>query len=152
MTRTSIAIAAAAILVLGAGLVLFRSTGAHRAGPSDARQVARGAAVYADRCAVCHGRDLEGQPNWQARKADGLLPAPPHDATGHTWHHPDAQLFAITKFGLVPPIAPEGYRSEMPAFAATLSDDDIWAVLAYIESRWPADIRDRHRQIDAAAR
>ena len=29
----------------------------------------------------------------------------------------------------------------MPGFAATLSDTEIWAVLAYIKSTWPADIR-----------
>ena len=28
-----------------------------------------------------------------------MLPAPPHNETGHTWHHPDEMLFAITKYG-----------------------------------------------------
>jgi hypothetical protein len=48
------------------------------------------------------GANLEGQPNWKERQANGRLPAPPHDASGHTWHHPDAQLFGITKQGSRP--------------------------------------------------
>ena len=64
------------------------------------------------------------------------MPAPPHDESGHTWHHPDAVLFAITKNGLVAPNAPQDYESDMPAFAAKLTDDEIWAVLAYIKSHW----------------
>jgi mono/diheme cytochrome c family protein len=79
---------------------------------------------------------LEGQPNWRQRLPNGRLPAPPHDESGHTWHHPPQVLFGITKFGLVPPFAPAGYQSDMPAFAGTLSDDEIRSVLAFIESHW----------------
>ena len=70
------------------------------------------------------------------------MPAPPHDASGHTWHHPDAVLFGITKHGLVPgKYAPPSYQSDMPAFGKQLSDAEIWAVLGYIKSTWPAKIR-----------
>jgi mono/diheme cytochrome c family protein len=96
--------------------------------------------VYAQHCAVCHGAKLEGQPNWQRRLANGRLPAPPHDDSGHTWHHPDEVLFGITKHGLAPPYAPKGYESDMPAFAGKLSDDEIRAVLAYIESQWSPEV------------
>ena len=106
------------------------------ADPEDSRQVAQGKAVYERHCAACHGARLEGQPNWQKRNLNGRMPAPPHDETGHTWHHPDEVLFAITKHGLVPPYAPAGYPSDMPAFAGTLSDAEIRAVLAYIKSHW----------------
>ncbi|WP_170942271.1 c-type cytochrome, partial [Noviherbaspirillum denitrificans] len=68
------------------------------------------------------------------------LPAPPHDETGHTWHHPDSVLFDIVKNGLVPGrTAPDGYQSDMPAYGTTLSDADITAVLAYIKSTWPSE-------------
>ena len=107
-----------------------------RADPRDAARVARGQAVYAQHCAACHGARLEGQADWRRRLPDGRMPAPPHDESGHTWHHPDAELFGITKHGLVPPYAPAGYRSDMPAFGGRLSDDDIWAVLAYIKTHW----------------
>jgi mono/diheme cytochrome c family protein len=121
-----------------------------RIDPDDAAQVALGQSVYAAQCARCHGGNLEGQPDWQERLANGRLPAPPHDASGHTWHHPDAQLFGITKHGLAP-YAPAGYQSDMPAFEGTLSDAQIAAVLAYIKGRWPADIRERQARINAQA-
>lgn len=107
-----------------------------RADPGDAARVALGSNVYAQHCASCHGARLEGQPDWRRRRTDGRLPAPPHDASGHTWHHPDKVLFAITKNGLVPPYAPPGYASDMPAYAGVLTDDEIWVVLAFIKSRW----------------
>ena len=107
-----------------------------RADPGDAAQVARGAKAYAEQCAACHGAKLEGQPDWRRRLANGRLPAPPHDESGHTWHHPDHVLFAITKNGLVPPYAPKDYESDMPAFGGKLPDRDIWAALAYIKSHW----------------
>ena len=66
-----------------AGMVMFAGPKAG-ADPTDAVQVARGKAVYAERCASCHGARLEGQPDWQSRKPDGRMPAPPHDASGHT--------------------------------------------------------------------
>jgi mono/diheme cytochrome c family protein len=113
----------------------------------DPRQVALGASVYAARCAQCHGANLEGQPNWRERQTNGRLPAPPHDASGHTWHHPDDILFGITKNGMTP-YAPAGYQSDMPAFAGVLADDEIAAALAYIKSRWPADVRARQAHID----
>jgi mono/diheme cytochrome c family protein len=107
-----------------------------RADPRDPAKVAAGATLYAQHCAACHGPKLEGQPNWRERMANDRLPAPPHDESGHTWHHPDHVVFAITKNGLVPPYAPKDYQSDMPAFAGKLSDDEIWAVLAYIKSYW----------------
>src|SRR5690606_36381647 len=83
---------------------------------------------------------LEGQPNWRQRRPDGRLPAPPHDATGHTWHHPDAVLMSILKNGMQPgTIAPEGYLSDMPAYEGILPDSEMRAVLAYIKSKWPQE-------------
>ena len=107
-----------------------------RADPRDGGRVARGASIYAQHCATCHGAKLEGQPNWRVRLPNGRMPAPPHDESGHTWHHPDRVLFEITKNGVVPPYAPAGYATDMPAFAATLVDEEIWSVLAYIKSHW----------------
>jgi hypothetical protein len=69
------------------------------ADPADAKQVQAGQAVYAQHRAVYHGANLEGQPNWQQPLPTGGLPAPPHDETGHTWHHADALLFKIVKLG-----------------------------------------------------
>ena len=108
--------------------------------------MALGQTIYAENCASCHGDRLQGQPNWRERKPDGRLPAPPHDASGHTWHHPDDVLFGIVKEGLAK-YAPPGYESDMPAFGGRLSDDRIQAVLAYIKGTWPKDIQTRQAAI-----
>jgi len=118
--------------------------------PDDPAQVALGERLYVAQCARCHGAALEGQPNWRERLPNGRLPAPPHDATGHTSHHSDAVLFGLTKDGLGP-YAPAGYRSDMPAFRDLLGDEDIAAVLAFIKSRWPPEIRRRQTSITERA-
>ena len=96
---------------------------------------ASGERLYLDNCASCHGANLEGQPDWRERLPTGRLPAPPHDASGHTWHHSDRQLFRIVKEGLEA-IVP-GYETDMPAFGGVLSDEEIRAVLDYIKGTWP---------------
>ncbi len=95
-----------------------------------------GAALYAGHCASCHGAQLEGQPDWRERGPDGRLPAPPHDASGHTWHHPDALLERIVRDGTAAVVG-GGYQSDMPGFGDVLSDAEIRAVLDYIKSTWP---------------
>ena len=118
--------------------------------PSDEALVAQGKTIYAAHCAACHGAKLEGQPEWRKRLPNGKLPAPPHDETGHTWHHPDSVLVDIVKHGLVPGrTAPDGYQSDMPAYAQLLSDADIAAVLAYIKSTWPAEVLARQKEMTA---
>ena len=107
---------------------------------SDAQLVAVGEVLYQQHCASCHGAELEGQPNWKQRDENGYLPAPPHDETGHTWHHPDEQLFEITKIGTEAFVG-MGYKSNMIGFEDQLSDSEIWAVLAFIKSQWSARIQ-----------
>lgn len=111
----------------------------------------RGELVYNRFCSFCHGKNLEGQANWRKRNPDGKLPAPPHDETGHTWHHADVLLFGIIKQGLVPPYAPPNYKTDMQAWGDTLSDADIYAVIAYIKSRWPEETRKIQDEINNEA-
>ena len=106
----------------------------------DPQLVALGERIYAENCASCHGADLEGEANWKRQLPDGSFRAPPHDATGHTWHHADQLLFEITKHG-GQAAAPAGFKSNMPAFGDQLQDREIWAVLSFIKSRWPAEIQ-----------
>jgi len=85
---------------------------------------------------------LQGQPDyWNTSSAAGLLPAPAHDETGHTWHHADDQLFEVVKYGPAVAMGDPDYRSTMPAFSNDLSDDDIIYVLLYIRSTWPNEQR-----------
>lgn len=108
-------------------------------------QLGLGQVLYAQNCASCHGADLEGQPNWRRRLDTGRMPAPPHDESGHTWHHSDQDLFKLTKLG-VGAVIP-GHESDMPAFEGILSDGQIMAVLAYIKSRWSEQIQVKQAEI-----
>lgn len=141
-----------AIVVGGIFIGVYRGgDGESLANPRDAELVALGKTVYGNNCAACHGVALEGQEDWRSPNADGRFPAPPHDESGHTWHHDDLTLFELTKFG---PSALAGaeYQSDMPAYKDTLTDRQIWAVLAYIKSRWPTSIRERQQQVNERAR
>ena len=115
--------------------------------PDNASFVAKGNAVYTESCASCHGANLAGEPNWRQRKPSGRLPAPPHDETGHTWHHADIALFNLTKHG-PQYVAGDNYESDMPAFDGVLSDDEILAVLSYIKSTWQPRERAAHDEIN----
>jgi mono/diheme cytochrome c family protein len=109
----------------------------------DAPDIKGGRTIYAAKCASCHGANLEGQPDWQSAKEDGTYPAPPHDETGHTWHHGDAMLGDYIRRGGQAVLDDMGveFTSGMPGFGDELSEYDIEAVLAYIRSTWPDRIR-----------
>ncbi len=97
----------------------------------DVALLEEGKSMYATYCVACHGAALEGQPDWKIRQEDGSYPAPPHDSTGHTWHHPDELLLEIIARGGDPVLG-----SKMPGFEDTLSEDQIQAVLVFIKSHW----------------
>jgi mono/diheme cytochrome c family protein len=138
------------VVAIGTGFVLFRAELFGRDKPVVLNgimapplptlmpeQIVLGEAVYAQFCASCHGANLEGQPNWKVPLADGSLPAPPHDSSGHTWHHPDEILLDITVNGGDPK-----YNSKMPAFKDQLSREQMVAVLEFIKSRWAREERE----------
>ena len=104
-----------------------------------------GSVLYVQHCASCHGQNLGGQADWHQRDQDGYLPAPPHDETGHTWHHSDQDLFEMTKYG-VGTFAGEGYKTRMPIYQDTLADSEILAVLSFIKSRWPTEVIQIHNE------
>ncbi|MEQ3629875.1 MAG: c-type cytochrome, partial [Sulfitobacter sp.] len=100
-------------------LALVWATTAQAGHELEGRDIDAGRTLYAETCAACHGANLEGQPDWRTPDEDGILPAPPHDATGHTWHHDNALLFEYTKRGGSAALAARGiddFASGMPAF------------------------------------
>lgn len=151
MANKTLIFGVAGVVVLGAVALLYdagRDSSAAFIDSADQQLVVQGKAIYANSCASCHGESLQGQPNWRQRQSNGRLPAPPHDKTGHTWHHPDAMLFDMVKNGLVPgKTAPPGYESDMPAYREILTDEEIIAVLAYIKSTWPPKVLEAQREV-----
>ncbi len=143
MNRTILwAIPVIAATAVAAGLLLARKSPGSMARTPD---IAAGQALYAENCASCHGANLEGQENWRSPGPDGIFPAPPHDETGHTWHHGDQLLFDYVKLGgqeMLERMGITDTRSGMPAFGDILSDDEIRDILAFIRSTWPARIQE----------
>jgi mono/diheme cytochrome c family protein len=144
MDRRVVAVASISLMLAAgiAGIIYIRAP----SGPSP-QTISEGGALYQKNCAACHGVNLEGQPNWKTPLPSGTLPAPPHDASGHTWHHPTSLLFKITKKG-ASAVVGGGYKSDMGGFERILSDDQISAILEFIKSRWPERERNYHEEMN----
>ncbi len=134
------------IMILAAAATVASAARADSVAPAT---IALGQQVYTANCAACHGASLQGQPDWKHRLATGRMPAPPHDVSGHTWHHSDRDLFNLVNLG-VAAVVGDGYESDMPAFGDKLSDSEIKAVLDYIESTWPPYAQGSQARITAA--
>lgn len=103
---------------------------------SSSAQIATGNKIYDQNCASCHGPQGQGQYPEAPLKPDkeGLFGAPPHNATGHTWHHADGLILDIIRNGRVD----SGFHP-MPAFKDKLTEEEIQAVLVYIKIWWKPD-------------
>ena len=142
---------AVALLLLGATAIVWFPPDQQAASllkPNTVIVVAQGKEIYAANCASCHGADLKGEPNWRSPNADMTMPAPPHDETGHTWHHSDKTLFELTKYGLEKITKNSNYKTNMPIYDGVLTDQEIVAVLSFIKSRWPENIQRVHDELN----
>ena len=146
MNRATALIGTGLVAAFGVGILVWTAgaTGSDSGVIPEDLDLAAGEILYAENCAACHGANLEGQANWRSPGEDGRLPAPPHDQTGHTWHHGDQVLFEYTELGGRALMAAQGmdFDSGMPGFGDQLSDQEIWNVIGYIKSTWPARIRE----------
>lgn len=142
MTRHLPLLAVAALILVGVVAFLWPDST-----PKTRIDLVAGKTLYAENCAACHGANLEGQGDWRTPGPDGRLLAPPHDETGHTWHHTDSLIFAYTKLGGKGALAEQGmdFNSGMPGFGDQLSDPEIWNIIEYIKTQWP----ERERTIQA---
>ncbi len=156
MTSKPYAYLLALIAAYLAILTVYATTRAPVADHIDADNVAlvqSGRTVYASHCAACHGAKLEGQPDWRRPGSDGRMPAPPHDESGHTWHHADSYLIQVVERGIVAGVdRPPDYQGNMPAFGTLLSRQETVAVLSFIKSHWSFDYRAWQERASAADR
>jgi mono/diheme cytochrome c family protein len=106
----------------------------------DSDGVKSGRVIYGENCASCHGENAEGAPNWMERDGHGELPAPPHNAEGHTWRHSDAMLYGMVSKGWRDPFN-KTKRVTMPAFGDVLSPEQIRAVITYLKTLWTPEQR-----------
>ena len=115
---------------------------------NDSNFLIQGKKIYRTHCAVCHGINLEGQKGWDSNDTKVNILAPPHDETGHSWHHSDQALFSLTKYG---GSGKTGQLSAMPGYEQILTDIEIISVLSFIKSTWSLEIRQRHDQVNEQA-
>jgi mono/diheme cytochrome c family protein len=152
MTKTGIAVLAVLVASLAAcgndtgtgpgGQTVPATTGR----VADPVVLARGAQLFRANCAVCHGQNGEGAPNWHKQGADGKWPAPPLNGTGHAWHHPYPVLVRTIREGT------QTLGGAMPAWQGKLADADIEAIIAWFQSRWPDEIYIAWAEMDRQAR
>ena len=130
----------AVVLAVVVGMPMLTPTVAARA--QTVVTTESGATLFRTYCASCHGADAQGAPDWQQPDARGDLPAPPHDDSGHTWRHPDAQLTQIIRDGLRDQFNKTPELTMPPFGPDQLSDQDIADVITYFKSLWSLE----HRQ------
>jgi mono/diheme cytochrome c family protein len=94
-----------------------------------------GPALYQTFCAVCHGSAGEGDPLWPKPNDLGDMPAPPHNTSGHTWRHSDADLLNMTLNGHRDPYNSTDYQT-MPAFRGILTETQIEAIFEHLKTLW----------------
>ena len=92
--------------------------------------VARGRELYQTNCAVCHGAEGRGDPNWRHRGSHGKFLPPPLDDSGHAWHHDRKALVRAITQGTI------ASGGGMPAWGEKFSAADIDALIAAIQSFW----------------
>ena len=96
--------------------------------PPGPQTIAAGSKLYAQNCAVCHGRDGmgDGEPGRAVSPSPALL--------AYMIRRPisvdEYLLWAISDGG-------KQFDSDMPAFKDKLSRDDIWRVIAYMRAGFP---------------
>lgn len=127
--------------LLGCMVVSVAMSAYARAGAApDSDEIRAGRQIYEAQCVSCHGVRGEGMPKWEDPNAEGELPAPPHDPSGHTWKHADGMLYRMIKDGWRDPFN-KTQRLTMPAFGQVLSPPEIRAVIEYLKTLWTPEQR-----------
>jgi mono/diheme cytochrome c family protein len=94
--------------------------------------LSRGAGLYQEHCAQCHGPDAQGHPDWQT---PGVTAAPPLDGTGNDWKRSRAELVAAIRSGVT-----RNGELVMPAWQGRLSDAEIDDIIAWFQALWPPEV------------
>lgn len=103
--------------------------------------VVRGAKLYQERCAQCHGPEAQGHPDWLTA---GVVAAPPLNGKGNDWKRKKDELVKIIKNG----VKRDG-KPVMPAWKGRLNDQDIEDVIAWFQALWPNDVYELWRKANA---
>lgn len=108
-------------------------------------KVVRGAKLFAEHCASCHGSRAQGGPLWSKVGPVSKNPSPPLNGTGHTWYHPATVLQRVIMEGTV-------RGNGMPPWRDKLSEDEVEAVIAWFQSLWSDEKYATSTRIEAQVR
>jgi mono/diheme cytochrome c family protein len=98
-------------------------------------QVERGAPLFRQNCAVCHGNEAQGlSEDWKQPLPDGNYPPPPLNGSAHAWHHPLRVLQRTIQHGGAP------VGGQMPAFGQKLTEEEQLAIIAWFQEKWSDEI------------
>ena len=89
--------------------------------PPSSESVRGGLALYQTHCLLCHGETGLGD-----GPSAATMNPPPADLVVHVPLHPDRALFDFVRDGIP--------GTAMPALGDTLSDDEIWHIINYIQT------------------
>ena len=87
---------------------------------TDANALARGAAIYATYCEICHGPLGKGD----GTVAQRGFPAPPSLLAPKAMNLADGQIFHIMTFG----------QNNMPSYASQIDREDRWKVILHVRT------------------
>lgn len=123
-----------AVLIYIAG---HRPTLDSKADQDNRELVDLGRLTYQQTCMACHGDRLKGKPTWHKTVESQDQAGTPLNADGVTWHLSDPRLFGAIKTG---ERFKDGKTKRIHAepFDGKLSDDKIWALIAYFKTTWTA--------------
>lgn len=135
-----------------AGLALLLAACSDPSPPSaavrsfDQARIARGAELFRQYCAECHGAGAQGADNWRVRNADGTFLPPPLNGSGHAWHHPWVDLKNTIRHGTA------ALGGNMPAWQAVLTEQQTEDVILWFQSLWSDEVYAAWWEIDQRQR
>lgn len=112
--------------------------------PASLAGLSRGARLFEEQCAQCHGPEAQGHPDWQT---PGVVAAPPLNGTGNDWKRTRAQLVAVIKNG-----AKRNGQPVMPAWSGRLTDAEIDDLISWFQALWPPEVYATWRKTNPAPR
>lgn len=108
--------------------------------PVSTENLFRGVQLFHEYCALCHGPEAQGHPDWRNPK---VVAAPPLNGTGNDWKRRKQDMIAIIKNG-----ANRQGETVMPAWEGRLTDQEIEDIITWYQALWPPEVYERWRKVN----
>lgn len=110
----------------------------------DLERVARGARLFQENCAQCHGPQAQGHPDWQRARKEGYAAAPPLNGTGTDISLSRERMVEVIRKG-----AKRKGVMVMPAWKGRVDDEQITDIISWYQALWPAETYQLWRRANA---